>query len=87
MVTFELEPMEPLEADTLLTQWPPEISPAIKEITLICQGIPLALEVIGKLFAINYTMKPDYFVKSLWKSGEASEKKKKTIYLTAFGPR
>ena len=63
MVTIALETMEILEAHTLLTRWAPEISPSIKEISLICQCIPLALEIIGKLFAINSTMKPDYFAK------------------------
>ena len=65
MVTIELEPMEPLESDTLLTRWAPDISPAIKEISLVCQGIPLALEIIGKFFSINSTMAPDYFAKKL----------------------
>jgi tetratricopeptide (TPR) repeat protein len=63
MISVELEPMEFLEAHTLLTRWAPEISPALKDINNICKGVPLSLEVIGKLFAINSTMKPDYFTK------------------------
>lgn len=63
MISVELEPMEALESHTLLTRWAPEISPAIKEISQICKGVPLALELVGKLFAINSTMAPDYFAK------------------------
>ncbi|MBT5632754.1 MAG: hypothetical protein HOJ13_08480 [Nitrospina sp.] len=63
IISVDLEPMEALEAHTLLTRWAPGISPAIKEISQICKGIPLALELIGKLFAINSTMAPDYFAK------------------------
>jgi len=65
IVSLRLDPMEILEAHTLLTRWAPDISPALKEISLICQGIPLALEIIGKLFSINATMAPDYFAKKL----------------------
>lgn len=65
MVAFELEPMESLEAHTLLTRWAPKISPSIKEIGFICKGLPMALEIIGKLFAINSTMAPEYFTKKL----------------------
>ena len=65
MLSIKLEPMEVLEAHTLLTRWAPEISPAIKEISGICKGVPLALEIIGKIFTINSTMAPDYFSKKL----------------------
>ena len=71
MVAIALQPMEILEAHTLLTRWAPEISPAIKEISLICQGIPLALEITGKLFAINSTMAPDYFAKKFKEAQES----------------
>jgi tetratricopeptide (TPR) repeat protein len=63
--SINLEPLEILDAHTLLNQLAPEISPAIKEIAPICKGICLPLEVIGKLFAINSTMAPDYFFKKL----------------------
>ena len=63
MVAIELEPMESLEAYTLLTRWAPKISPSVKEIGFICKGLPMALEIIGKLFAINSTMAPEYFTK------------------------
>jgi tetratricopeptide (TPR) repeat protein len=63
MISVELEPMEILEAQTLMTRWAPEISPALKEVNSICKGVPLALEIIGRLFSINSTMKPDYFAK------------------------
>ncbi len=63
MTSINLEPLEILDAHTLLNQLAPEISPAIKEIAPICKGISLPLEVIGKLFAINSTMAPDYFAK------------------------
>ncbi len=63
MVCIPLEPMEILESRTLLTRSAPEIGPAIKEISLICKGVPFSLEIIGKLFAINSTMAPDYFSK------------------------
>jgi tetratricopeptide (TPR) repeat protein len=82
MVTIALEPMEILEAHTLLTRWAPEISPSIKEISLICQCIPLALEIIGKLFAINSTMAPDYFAKKFkeaWESIGGKEEKSNLI--------
>lgn len=65
MVNLVLESMEVLESHTLLTRWAPDISPAIKEISQICKGVPLALEIIGKLFAINSTMAPEYFAKKL----------------------
>jgi tetratricopeptide (TPR) repeat protein len=65
MVAIELEPMENLEAHTLLTRWAPKISPTINEISFICKGLPMALEIIGKLFAINSTMAPEYFTKKL----------------------
>ena len=71
MIAIALQPMEILEAHTLLTRWAPEISPAIKEISLICQGIPLALEITGKLFAINSTMAPDYFAKKFKEAQES----------------
>jgi tetratricopeptide (TPR) repeat protein len=70
MVNIELEPMESLEAHTLLTRLAPEISPAIKDIAPICKGIPLSLELIGKLFAINSTMAPDYFAKKFIEARE-----------------
>ena len=63
IVAIELEPMESLESHTLLTRWAPKISPTIKEISLICRGLPMALEIIGKLYAINSSMAPDYFTK------------------------
>ena len=65
MVAIELEPMDSLEAQTLLTRWAPKISPTIKEIAFVCKGLPMALEIIGKLFAINSTMAPEYFTKKL----------------------
>jgi tetratricopeptide (TPR) repeat protein len=65
MFSLKLEPMEVLEAHTLLTRWAPEISPSIKEISSVCKGVSLALEIIGKIFAINSTMAPDYFAKKL----------------------
>ena len=58
---INLKPLEIIDAYTLLNQLAPEISPAIKEIEPICKGICLSLEVIGRLFAINSTMAPDYF--------------------------
>lgn len=63
MIAINLEPLEILDSHTLLNQLAPEISPAIKEIAPICKGISLSLEVIGRLFAINSTMAPDYFAK------------------------
>ncbi|MBT3365595.1 MAG: hypothetical protein HN472_03345 [Nitrospina sp.] len=80
IISIELEPMEVLEAHTLLTRWAPEISPAIKEISHICKGVPLALELIGKLFYINSTMAPDYFAKKFTEvrkglGGEDEDKK------------
>ncbi|MBC8286284.1 MAG: tetratricopeptide repeat protein [Nitrospinae bacterium] len=63
IVAAELDPMETLESQTLLTRWAPKISPTIKEISHICKGLPMALEIIGKLFTINSTMAPDYFTK------------------------
>ncbi|MZH02783.1 MAG: hypothetical protein F3745_05135, partial [Nitrospinae bacterium] len=63
MTAIDLEPLEILDAHTLLNQLAPEISPSIKEIAPICKGVSLALEVIGRLFAINSTMAPDYFFK------------------------
>lgn len=71
MAGINLEPLDVLDAHTLLNQMAPEINPAIKEIAPICKGIPLALEVIGRLFAINSTMAPDYFFKKF------SEERKK----------
>lgn len=65
IVSINLEPMESLESHTLLTRWAPKISPTIKEVSLICKGLPMALEIIGKLFAINSTMAPEYFTKRL----------------------
>ena len=65
IVAIELEPMEALESHTLLTRWAPKISPTIKEVSHICKGLPMALEIIGKLFTINSTMAPDYFTKKL----------------------
>lgn len=70
MLPVVLEPMENLEANTLLTRWAPDISPAIKEISDICKGVPLALEIIGKLFSINSTMAPDYFSKKFIEARE-----------------
>ncbi len=71
MVAIHLEPMEILEANTLLTRLAPEIGPAVKEISQICKGVPFSIGIIGKLFAINSTMAPDYFAK---KFVEAREK-------------
>ena len=71
MAGINLEPLDILDAHTLLNKLAPEINPAIKEIAPICKGIPLALEVIGRLFAINSTMAPDYFFKKF-----AEERKK-----------
>ncbi len=70
MVNIELEPMESLEAHALLTRLAPEISSAIKDIAPICKGVPLSLELIGKLFAINSTMAPDYFSKKFMEARE-----------------
>lgn len=70
MTAIALEPMESLESHTLLTRWAPKISPSIKEISQICKGIPMALEIIGKLFAINSTMAPDYFTKKFVEARE-----------------
>ena len=71
MTAINLEPLEILDAHTLLNKLAPEISPSIKEIAPICKGVSLALEIIGKLFAINSTMAPDYFFKKF------SEERKK----------
>ena len=83
LVSIKLEPMEVLEAQTLLTRWSPDISPALKEINTVCRGVPLALDTIGKLFAINSTMKPDYFAKKFSESrkgiGGGEEKKKGSL--------
>ena len=82
LVSIKLEPMEVLEAQTLLTRWSPDISPALKEINTVCRGVPLALDTIGKLFAINSTMKPDYFAKKFSESRrDLGEGKKKTSLL------
>lgn len=70
MVAILLDPMDHLEAQTLLTRWAPKISPAIKEICNICKGVPMALEIIGKLFIINSTMTPDYFAKKFVETRE-----------------
>jgi tetratricopeptide (TPR) repeat protein len=77
LVSIDLEPMDALEAQTLLTRWSPEISPSLKEINAICKGVPLALDIVGKLFAINSTMKPDYFAKKFMEArAEFGEDKK-----------
>jgi hypothetical protein len=77
MVTIALEPMEILEAHTLLTRWAPEISPSIKEISLICQCIPLALEIIGKLLPSTPPWLLITLPKNSRRPGKASEEKKK----------
>ena len=59
IVAIELEPMETLESYTLLTRWAPKISPTIKEVFFICKGLPMALELVGKLYTINSSMTPD----------------------------
>ncbi|MBC8282884.1 MAG: tetratricopeptide repeat protein [Nitrospinae bacterium] len=60
-VGIKLETLDFLDSHNMLTRLCPKLSHAIKEISKICKDVPIALELIGKLFAINATMDPEYF--------------------------
>ena len=60
-ISIHLEPLEYLDSHNMLTRLCPKLSHAIKDISKICKDVPIALELIGKLFAINSTMDPEYF--------------------------
>ena len=78
IIAIDLPPMESLESHTLLTRLAPDLSPAEKEISKVCQGIPLALEIIGRLFAINSTMAPDYFATKFMEVAKTFERDEET---------
>jgi len=60
-VSITLDTLDFLDSHNMLTRLCPKLSHAIKEISKICKDVPIALELIGKLFAINATMDPEYF--------------------------
>ena len=60
-VSIALDSLDFLDSHNMLTRLCPKLSHAIKEISKICKDVPIALEWIGKLFAINATMDPEYF--------------------------
>jgi tetratricopeptide (TPR) repeat protein len=60
-VSIKLDSLDFLDSHNMLTRLCPKLSHAIKEISKICKDVPIALELIGKLFAINATMDPEYF--------------------------
>ncbi len=61
VVSIKLDTLDFLDSHNMLTRLCPKLSHAIKEISKICKDVPIALELIGKLFAINATMDPEYF--------------------------
>jgi len=60
-VSIKLDTLDSLDSHNMLTRLSPKFSFAIKEISKICKDVPIALELIGKLFSINATMDPEYF--------------------------
>ena len=64
-VSIALDSLDFLDSHNMLTLLCPKLSHAIKEISKICKDVPLALELIGKLFAINATMDLEYFANKL----------------------
>ncbi len=65
LVSIKVEPLDFLDSQNMLTRLCPKLSFAIKEISKICKDMPIALELVGKLFAINSTMDPEYFASKL----------------------
>ena len=84
IVAIELEPMETLESHTLLTRWAPKISPTIKEVSFICKGLPMALELVGKLYTINSSMTPDYFTKRFVEVRKSFGDNEKSDFITGI---
>ena len=52
-VSIALDTLDFIDSHNMLTLLCPKLSHAIKEISKICKDVPLALELIGKLFAIT----------------------------------
>ncbi|MEK9627900.1 MAG: tetratricopeptide repeat protein [Nitrospinota bacterium] len=60
-VSIKLDTLDFLDSHNMLTRLCPKLSHAIKDISKICKDVPIALDLTGKLFAINSTMDPEYF--------------------------